>query len=76
MARQEVVFVTVIPNNFAFAASSLADAAPRRLLDRVRKQLTRHGITGMVVGALDGTYEADRGEYQAHIHVLAYESDR
>ncbi|WP_158932950.1 hypothetical protein [Acidisphaera sp. S103] len=76
MAKDKVLFITIIPDKSSFKTGSLADAHPRRLLDRVRKQLTRCGIRGLVVGAVDGTHEADRGEYQVHIHALAGTSDR
>jgi hypothetical protein len=55
---------------------SLADASPRQLLNRFRKQLARCCIRGVMIGAMDGTYEADRGEYQGHIHMLADEGYR
>jgi hypothetical protein len=76
MAEDEAVFVTVIPSDTSVDAGRLAEVCPQRLLNRVRKQLRRCGYHGPLVGAVDGTYESDRGEFQVHLHFIAIEGDR
>jgi hypothetical protein len=76
MAEEEPLFITVIPPGASVDAGRLAELCPRRLLNRVRKQLSRSGFHGVLVGAIDGTYESDRGEFQVHLHFIAIGGDR
>jgi hypothetical protein len=51
MAENEAVFVTVIPDDASVNAGGLGEVCPRRLRNRVRKQLRRCGYHGQLVGA-------------------------
>jgi hypothetical protein len=75
MAERDAVFVTVIPPNASVKAGQLGEVCPQRLFNRVRKQLTRCGYDGLLIGAVDGTYESDRGEFQVHLHFIAIGGD-
>jgi hypothetical protein len=73
--RRDLLFVTVVPADLRLLPGQLQTFAPRRLVERVKRQLGRRlqGIT--VVGGVDISYEVDGdgqlpNAWQPHLHMI------
>jgi len=64
-----LLFWTLIPAKFAVGPGQLNSISPRRLNNALRQQLSRTGISGPIVGGIDGEFDLSRGVYQPHHHL-------
>ena len=65
-----LAFVTLVDPDAAVAPGDLDGLAPGKAVNALRQRLRRAGVPGPVLGGLDGEYDADRGLYQPHFHLV------
>src|SRR5258708_1420905 len=67
----DLKLITLVHEDWIHSKSALLDFDPKVLIDRVRHQFIRVGITGVsVLGAVHGEFDEQRGYWQPHLHLV------
>lgn len=51
--------LTLVHEDWIISAGKLDTLCPHTIIDKLRKQFQRMGFTGMVIGGIDGSFDAD-----------------
>lgn len=67
-----LLLITLVHEDWIQPKSALLDFSPKVLIDRVRHQFRRAGMTGAtVLGAVHGEFDEQREYWQPHLHLVA-----
>lgn len=63
--------LTLLHEDWIIPAGELDTLHPRTITDKLRKQLHRMEFKGMVIGGIDGSFDADSKAWFIHVHLVA-----
>lgn len=75
-AGKQLVMATVIPLSITFRPDQLHDLNVRNLNRLLKDRLSRSGFRRVMMGSGDFSWDAARGVYQYHWHIVMFTSNR